>query len=228
MGAFCEDVSLAGEGAAQAEARDLVEWLLPLNKAGGSDASIRIANQAIQLHGGHGYVFEHGVEQLARDTRINAIYEGANAIQGIDLVQRKLGTEGGRRRRVFEARIRADLAAHRGTPGTAEIAAALEAALPIFADASDYMANSLANGAMRDALAGASPYLDLTATVAVGWMWLLMAAQADPARPNEALKPILARVFAEHVLSGCDALARQAKAGAAAIDLPGADALTPW
>ncbi|MCW5771668.1 MAG: acyl-CoA dehydrogenase, partial [Rhodospirillaceae bacterium] len=137
MGAWCEDVSLAGEGAEQKEARDLVEWLLPLIKAGGSEASIRIANQAIQLHGGHGYVKEHEVEQLARDTRINAIYEGANAIQGIDLVQRKLGTERGRRRQVFEACLRADLAAHRGKPGTAEIAAAIDEALPIFADVSD-------------------------------------------------------------------------------------------
>lgn len=231
MGAFCEDVSLAGDGAEQKDARDLVEWLLPLIKAGGSDASIRIANQAIQLHGGHGYVKEHEVEQLARDTRINAIYEGANAIQGIDLVQRKLGTEGGRRRQVFEARLRADLAAHRGKPGTAEIAAALDEALPIFAAASDYMTSSLGGGTratMRDALAGASPYLDLTATLAVGWMWLLIAAHADPADPRDALKPVLARWFAEHALSSCEALARQAKAGAATLDMASGEALRSW
>jgi len=229
--AFHEDLVVGGAGngseAARTEARDLVEWLLPLIKAGASDASFRIASQAIQLHGGHGYVADHGVEQLARDTRINAIYEGANAIQGIDLVTRKLGTEGGRRARVFLARIRADLAAHGAKPATREIAAALDAALPVFEDATRYMQDRLAGGP-RDALAGASPYLDLTATIATGWMWLLMAAHADPAKPGEALKPVVARFFAEHALSGCDALARQAKAGAATIDLPSAEMLRAW
>src|SRR6185369_6615127 len=81
-----EDIANAGPEAERSDARDLVEWLLPLVKAGASDAGFRVANQAIQLHGGHGYVFEHGVEQLARDVRIAAIYEGANAIQAIDLV----------------------------------------------------------------------------------------------------------------------------------------------
>jgi alkylation response protein AidB-like acyl-CoA dehydrogenase len=231
-GAFHEDLVVGGAGGngsetARADSRDLVEWLLPLIKAGASDASNRIANQAVQLHGGHGYVADHGVEQLVRDGRINAIYEGANAIQGIDLVTRKLGSDGGRRQRVFLKFIRADLAAHRGNPATREISAALEEALPIFEDASRYMTEALAKSS-RDALAGASPYLDLVATVATGWMWLRMAAHADPANPAEAIKPVLARFFAEHALSGCDAFARQAKAGAATLDLPSAEQLRAW
>lgn len=225
--AFHEDLSLAGPDADRQAARDLVEWLLPLVKAGASDASFRIASQAIQLHGGHGYVADHGVEQLTRDTRINAIYEGTNAIQGIDLVTRKLGTEGGRRAQVFLARIRADLAAHGAKPAARAIAAALEDALPVFEDATRHLTARLAS-APRDALAGASPYLDLTNTIAVGWMWLLMAAHADPAMPGEAIKPIAARFFAEHALSGCDALARQAKAGAETIDLPTREQLAAW
>lgn len=229
--AFHEDLVIGGGGngseALRQESRDLVEWLLPLIKAGASDASFRIANQAIQLHGGHGYVADHGVEQLARDTRINAIYEGANAIQGIDLVTRKLGSDGGRRAQVFVGRIRADLAAHGAKPGTREIAAALVEALPVFEDATRYMQARIA-AAPRDALAGASPYLDLAATVATGWMWLVMAAHADPDKPTEAIKPVLARFFAEHALSGCEALARQAKAGAATLDLAGAEQLRAW
>ncbi|MGH7004363.1 MAG: acyl-CoA dehydrogenase [Alphaproteobacteria bacterium] len=230
-GAFHEDLVNGGGGngadAVRAESRDLVEWLLPLIKAGASDSSFRIANQAIQLHGGHGYVADHGVEQLARDGRINAIYEGANAIQGIDLVTRKLGTEGGRRQRVFLDLIRADIASLRGKPATREIAAALETSLPIFEDATRYLSGKLGN-APRDALAGASPYLDLVATIAVGWMWLRMAAHADPTNPAEAIKPVLARFFAEHALSGCDAFARQAKAGAATLDLSSAEQLRAW
>ncbi len=217
-----EDIANAGPEAERGEARDLVEWLLPLIKAGGSDAAFRVANQAIQLHGGHGYVFEHGVEQLARDVRIAAIYEGANAIQAIDLVTRKLAQEDGRRAEVFGARIRASLGAARGHEATREIAAALEAALPHFERATRYM---LERGASRDGLAGASAYLDLTATLAVGWMWLEMAAKADAASPAEAAKPALARFFAEDALSAGELLARRAMAGAAAIDALGDAAL---
>ncbi|MFO0989397.1 MAG: acyl-CoA dehydrogenase [Alphaproteobacteria bacterium] len=213
-----EDVANAGPEAERGAARDLVEWLLPLVKAGGSDAAFRVANQAIQLHGGHGYVFEHGVEQLARDVRIAAIYEGANAIQAIDLVTRKLSQENGRRAQVFAARIRSSLAAARGRKETAEIAAALEAALPPFERATQYM---LAHAASRDGLAGASSYLELAAVIAVGWMWLEMAAKADPAAPAEAAKPALARFFAEDALPACDLLARRAMSGAAAIDALG-------
>jgi len=217
VAALEEDIANAGPDAERGEARDLVEWLLPLLKAGASEASFRIANQAIQLHGGHGYVFEHGVEQLARDTRITAIYEGANAIQAIDLVTRKLAQEGGRRAEVFLARIRADLAAARGRETARAIAAALEAALPPLQRATAYMLERV-NGAARDALAGASAYLDLAATIAVGWMWLKMAAAADASNPAEAAKPALARFFAEDALAACDLLARRAMSGAAAID----------
>jgi hypothetical protein len=217
-----EDIANAGSDAERAEARDLVEWLLPLIKAGASDAAFRIANQAIQLHGGHGYVFEHGVEQLARDVRIAAIYEGANAIQAIDLVTRKLAQENGRRAAVFTARIRASLAATRGNAATREIAAALEAALPPFEQATRYM---LERGATRDGLAGASSYLELAALIAVGWMWLAMAADADGSVPAEAAKPALARFFAEDALAACEPLARRAMSGAAAIDALGSEQL---
>jgi alkylation response protein AidB-like acyl-CoA dehydrogenase len=212
-----EDIANAGAEAERGEARDLVEWLLPLIKAGGSDAAFRVANQAIQLHGGHGYVFEHGVEQLARDVRIAAIYEGANAIQAIDLVTRKLAQDNGRRAAVFAARIRADLAAARGLAVSRGIAAALEAALPALERATQYMLERV-GAAQRDALAGASAYLELAATIAVGWMWLKMAAAADPAHPAEAAKPALANFFAEDSLSAADHLARRAMSGAGTID----------
>ncbi len=213
-----EDIANAGPEAERGEARDLVEWLLPLVKAGGSDTAFRVANQAIQLHGGHGYVFEHGVEQLARDVRIAAIYEGANAIQAIDLVTRKLAQENGRRARVFTGRIGSSLAAAGGRDGTREIAAALGAALPHFERATDYM---LAHAAARDGLAGASSYLELAAVIAVGWMWLEMAAKADPAASAEAAKAALARFFAEDALPACELLARRAMGGAGVIDALG-------
>jgi hypothetical protein len=50
----------------------------------------------VQVYGGHGYIREHGVEQLVRDSRITQIYEGTNGIQALDLAGRKLGMDNGR------------------------------------------------------------------------------------------------------------------------------------
>ena len=56
---------------------------------------------AQQVFGGHGYIAEHGMEQFVRDARIAMIYEGANGIQALDLVGRKLGQDGGRAMMAF-------------------------------------------------------------------------------------------------------------------------------
>ena len=52
----------------------------------------------MQVFGGHGYIRDHGMEQFVRDSRINQPYEGANGVQALDLVGRKLARNGGRRR----------------------------------------------------------------------------------------------------------------------------------
>jgi acyl-CoA dehydrogenase len=56
---------------------------------------------AQQVFGGHGYIAEHGMEQFVRDARIPMIYEGANGIQALDLVGRKLAKDGGRAHGLF-------------------------------------------------------------------------------------------------------------------------------
>ena len=52
--------------------------------------------QAQQIYGGHGYIEEWGMSQFARDARIAMIYEGANGIQALDLVGRKLPQDQGK------------------------------------------------------------------------------------------------------------------------------------
>src|SRR6185295_13902351 len=103
------------EHAVDAEARDrakgLAQWLLPICKAWGSDTGFDVANLAVQIFGGHGYIKDSGVEQYVRDVRIAGIYEGTNGIQAIDLLQRKLVGDGGARQREWLSMIRADLEA---------------------------------------------------------------------------------------------------------------------
>ena len=72
-----------------------VELLTPLVKAYSSDTAFRVAEIAIQVHGGVGYTRDYPVEQYCRDAKIFSIYEGTNGIQALDLVARKLGQNGG-------------------------------------------------------------------------------------------------------------------------------------
>ena len=96
------DISRSHEDASVREdADELVQLMTPIIKAFFTDYGFEAANLAVQVHGGHGYIREHGMEQLVRDARISQIYEGANGIQALDLVGRKLPQRAGRYLRHF-------------------------------------------------------------------------------------------------------------------------------
>src|SRR5690606_4345294 len=92
-------VDIAHRSADRAEseaASDLVGLLTPVLKGVLTDKGFEHAVMAQQVFGGHGYIEEHGMSQYVRDARIAMIYEGANGIQALDLVGRKLALNGGR------------------------------------------------------------------------------------------------------------------------------------
>ena len=78
-----------------AQAQRIGELLTPVVKAFLTDRGLECAVLGQQVLGGHGYVKEWGMEQIVRDARIGQIYEGANGIQAIDLVGRKVVRDGG-------------------------------------------------------------------------------------------------------------------------------------
>ena len=78
------------------KADDWVALMTPILKSFSTDIGCEAANLAIQIYGGHGYISDHGIEQLARDARITNIYEGTNGIQALDLVGRKMPMHTGR------------------------------------------------------------------------------------------------------------------------------------
>src|SRR5262245_61242351 len=86
---------------ARQEADELVQLLTPVIKVSLTDLGFEAANLGLQIHGGHGYIRETGMEQLVRDSRIAQIYEGTNGIQALDLVGRKLSAHYGRLLRRF-------------------------------------------------------------------------------------------------------------------------------
>jgi len=213
--AYCLDAGYAAhDEQVRADALALAEWLLPVCKAGGSDAGFRVANLAVQIFGGHGYVCDSGVEQYVRDARIMAIYEGANGIQALDLVTRKLGGDAARRYRLFVDAVRKDLAACGAASPV--LVAALNAALADLENASAWMLAQLKD-APRNAEAGATAYLQLVSLVGLGWMWLRMDAAAI-GTPLERAKRATACFYAEHFLSETGSLLRRVQAGSATLD----------
>lgn len=85
---------------------DKLGFLTPILKGFLTELGNEAANLGMQVFGGHGYIREHGMEQIARDTRIATLYEGTTGIQALDLLGRKvlLNTKGGAVRE-FTARV---------------------------------------------------------------------------------------------------------------------------
>ena len=90
-----------------------MELLTPICKAFMTDTGFEAANLGMQVFGGHGYIREHGMEQLVRDGRILQQYEGTNGIQSLDLLGRKVLATGGASLRTFTDQIDAFVATQR-------------------------------------------------------------------------------------------------------------------
>jgi alkylation response protein AidB-like acyl-CoA dehydrogenase len=78
------------------KADDLLAFLTPIGKAFVTEAGLEAANHGVQIFGGHGYIREWGMEQIARDARIATLYEGTTGIQALDLLGRKVLGSGGK------------------------------------------------------------------------------------------------------------------------------------
>ncbi|MEJ0094410.1 MAG: acyl-CoA dehydrogenase C-terminal domain-containing protein [Methylocella sp.] len=173
----------SGDKDAQAAAVDHLGLLTPVLKGVLTDFGFENAVKAQQIFGGHGYIAEWGVEQFVRDARIAMIYEGANGIQALDLVGRKLAKDGGRTVMAFFAEIKsfiedneADLGLKLYLDGLRRGSGHLEKATLWF------MQNAMAKP--ENAGAGSYDYMRLFGLVALGFMWakIAKAAQAKLAR----------------------------------------------
>ncbi|MGV7929203.1 MAG: acyl-CoA dehydrogenase [Spirochaetota bacterium] len=91
------DTARHAAGSEAAEAGSLVDFLIPICKAGCTDTGVLVTSEAVQVHGGYGFCSDYAVEQLYRDVRITPIWEGTNAIQSLDLVMRKMLLDPGQR-----------------------------------------------------------------------------------------------------------------------------------
>ncbi len=158
-------------------ADDHMGLITPVIKGVLTDLGFKNTVAAQQVFGGHGYIREWGMEQFVRDARIAQIYEGANGVQALDLVGRKLPRHGGRALMSFFKEVDEHLAANQEDDtlkvfhdGLKKGRADLEKATMWF------MQHGMANP--DNAGAGSTDYMHLFGLVALGYMWSLMASSA--------------------------------------------------
>ena len=158
-----------------ADAEGLVSLLTPVIKGFLTDQGFASAVQAQQVFGGHGYTEDWPMSRFVRDARITMIYEGANGIQALDLVGRKLAQDGGRHAMAFFALVKDFIKAN-------EADATLKAEFldPLKAASKDLQAAAtfFVETGMKNpdaALAGSTDFLHLFGHVCLGLMWARMA-----------------------------------------------------
>ncbi|WP_029008828.1 acyl-CoA dehydrogenase C-terminal domain-containing protein [Azospirillum halopraeferens] len=205
---------------ARQEADDLVALLTPVVKAYFTDAGFEATNLGLQVFGGHGYIREHGMEQYVRDARIAQIYEGANGIQALDLVGRKMPQHMGRLLRRFFHPVAAFIAETMDDDALAAFVPPLAKAFAKLQQATALIAQKGQKNP-DEAAAAASDYLRLFALVALGFMWARMARTAHArlaAGEGDAafltMKLRTGRFYMAKLLPQTDALFRTILAGA--------------
>ncbi len=204
-------------------ADDLISLITPVIKGYGTDVGFETTINMQQIWGGHGYIVENGMEQFVRDARIAQIYEGANGVQAMDLVGRKLAANMGRAVQAFFALVDGECAAAKADAQLAPIAEKVEKANgELKAATMWFMQNAMANP--NNAGAGAHHYMHIMGIVALGMTWLRMAkvsaealATGTPDKAFYEAKLTTARYFAERFTPDAGALRRKIEAGSEAM-----------
>ncbi|WP_375461641.1 acyl-CoA dehydrogenase C-terminal domain-containing protein [uncultured Enterovirga sp.] len=228
--ALSSDVAHRSEDKAERQAADdRLGLLTPVVKGVLTDVGFDNTVRAQQVFGGHGYIAEWGMEQFVRDARIAMIYEGANGIQAMDLVGRKLGREGGRAVMAFFGEVQGFCRENAGDDDMKRFVEPLAESLDHLQGATMwFMQHAMAKP--DNAGSGATEYMHLIGLVALGYMWARMckAALEKKVAANGAVasagivgrmdaKLATGRFFMERMMPETGALKRRIEAGSDAI-----------
>jgi len=203
-------------------ADDQLGLLTPVIKGVLTDKGFANTVLAQQIFGGHGYIAEHGMEQFVRDARIAMIYEGANGIQALDLVGRKLAANGGRAVMAFFNEVQTYLKERASSDALNEYLRPLGASLAHLQQATMWFMNN-AMAKPDNAGAGATDYMHLLGLVALGYMHarIAEAAQARGEDPSMQAKLVTSRFFMQRMLPETATHLARIEAGAGSVmELP--------
>ncbi len=190
IGAELHDTIGRSQDAAKREAADdMLGLLTPVLKGFFTDKGFDMTVQAQQVFGGHGYIKEWGMEQFVRDARIAMIYEGANGVQALDLVGRKLAHKGGAVLVGFFDMIKKFIKENEGDEALERdfLGPLKQASKDMQAAAMYFMSEGMKNP--NHALAGSSDFMHLFGHVLLGWSWARMAIASKAALDGGTSNP---------------------------------------
>ncbi|MFT7106196.1 MAG: alkylation response protein AidB-like acyl-CoA dehydrogenase [Yoonia sp.] len=168
-----------------ADADGLISLMMPVIKGFLTDKGFEYATAAQQVYGGHGYIEEWGMSQYARDARIAMIYEGANGVQALDLVGRKLALDGGKHVMAFFEMIKTFIKENEGNEALAmDFLEPLKAASKDLQAAGTYFMQNATKP--NNALSGSYDFMHMMGHVCLGLMWARMAKAAMEALESGA------------------------------------------
>lgn len=186
-GTLVDVLNHSSDEAERKQADDLLGFLTPIVKACLTEWGVESTYHSLQCFGGHGYIHEHGMEQLARDARITTLYEGTTGIQALDLMGRKIAQLQGAGLRVFLGMVEEFCKANEGNEALREFVE------PLRAKAGEWQTLTLSVGkrAMANAEeigAAAYDYLFYSGYVALAYWWARSVAAADASAQSQAFK----------------------------------------
>jgi alkylation response protein AidB-like acyl-CoA dehydrogenase len=204
-------------------AGDFTALMTPVVKSLFTDLGFEATNLGMQVYGGHGYIRDHGMEQLVRDARISMIYEGTNGIQALDLVGRKLPQGAGRMLRTFFHPVSEFIARNNSHEQLGDMVRGFGKAFGALQLATAHVA-SKGMADPEEAGAAATDYLRLFGLVALGFMWTRTAviaveklSQSSEDAAFYKSKLTTARFYMERVLPQVGGLLAAIKSGKAAM-----------
>jgi len=177
--AYCFDMEKVAKDEAEKDKwLGFAEILTPIVKAYGSDIGFRVTETAMQCYGGYGFCREYPVEQFMRDEKIASIYEGANGIQALDLIGRKLGMKKGAYFMHLLGEMNAAVASAKEIPGLKDLAEEVQKGAGALAEMGLYFASCGKAGKFLIPVGNAYPFLMMMGKIVSAWMLLWQAEVA--------------------------------------------------
>lgn len=210
------------------KAKDYMALMTPVLKAFLTDRGLKSCNDSLQLHGGSGFTKEWGLEQFVRDVRIALIYEGTNGVQALDLVGRKLASNGGRAIFTFFAEMDDFIGTHEDDADLAGFVEPLASAKAELQEATNWlMQNGMTD--FNNAGAASMDFLNLFGLTALAFMWARMAKVALDQKAAGSTDPyyddklVTARYYMDRILPETGAHLTKLKTGAGTLMALAAD-----
>jgi len=167
---YCFDMEKVAENDEErSKWRGLAEMLTPIVKAYTSDIGFRVTENAMQVYGGYGYCCDYPVEQFLRDCKIASIYEGANGIQALDLVGRKLGMKKGLYFMSLLGEMNTTVSTYKDVEGMKDLAEDVQLAVNALADTGLYFSTCAKEGKFLVPINSAYPFMMMMGKVVGAW-----------------------------------------------------------